>query len=75
MSSRFKLDENLPGDAVALFGASGHDAQTVLDEELGGKPDREVIEVAREEGRIFVTHDVDFADVRRYPPWRVRVHE
>jgi len=68
MSSRFKLDENLPRDAAALFGAAGHDVQTVLDEDLGGKPDRDVIEVACAEDRIFVTLDVDFADIREYPP-------
>ena len=67
MSSRFKLDENLPRDAAALFGAAGHDAQTALDENLGGRPDRDVIEAARTEGRIFVTLDVDFADIRDYP--------
>ena len=68
MSSRFKLDQNLPRDAAALFGTAGHDAQTVLDEELGGKPDRDVIEVARTENRDFVTLDVVFADIRKYPP-------
>ena len=68
MSSRFKLDENLPRDAVALFVASGHDVDTVLDEKLGGQPDRKVIETARAEKRIFVTLDMDFADIREYPP-------
>ena len=68
MSSLFKLDENLPRDAVALFTAAGHDVDTVLDEQLGGQPDREVIEAARADGRIFVTLDVDFADIREYPP-------
>jgi predicted nuclease of predicted toxin-antitoxin system len=68
VSSRFKLDENLPRDAVALFTAAGHDVDTVLDEQLGGQPDREVIEAARAERRIFVTLDVDFADIREYPP-------
>ena len=67
MSSRFKLDENLPRDAVALFTAAGH-VDTVLDEKLGGQPDRQVIETARADGRIFVTLDVDFADIREYPP-------
>ena len=57
-----------PRDAVAPFAAAGHDVQTVLDEALGGKPDRDVIEVARAEDRIVVTLDVDFADIREYPP-------
>ena len=68
MSRRFKLDENLPRDAEALFGAAGHDVETVLGEQLGGEPDRKVIDVARDENRILVTLDVDFADLREYPP-------
>ena len=79
MPSRFKLDENLPRDAIELFDAAGHDAETVLVENLGGEPDRKVIEVARNEDRILVTLDVDFADIREYPPsenpgiWVLRV--
>jgi predicted nuclease of predicted toxin-antitoxin system len=68
MSRRFKLDENLPRDAKALFDAAGHDVATVLGERLGGEPDRKVIDVARDENRILVTLDVDFSDLREYPP-------
>ena len=68
MSSRFKLDENLPRDAEALFRGAGHDVQTVLGEHLGGEPDGRVIAVAREEQRVFVTLDADFADIRAFPP-------
>ncbi len=68
MSSRFKLDENLPRDAEALFSNTGHDAETVLGEHLGGAPDGRVIDVAREEQRVFVTLDADFADIRAFPP-------
>jgi hypothetical protein len=35
---RFKLDENLPRAAKTLFESFGHDACTVLDENLGGPP-------------------------------------
>lgn len=80
MSSKFKLDENLPRDAAALLISAGYDTDTVLDENLGGKPDDEVIEAARKENRILVTLDLDFADVRGYPPsqhpgiWVLRGH-
>lgn len=33
------MDENLPAEAVKLLVASGHDAHTVLQEGMGGKPD------------------------------------
>ena len=43
---KFKLDENLPGEGVQILRAAGHDAVTVLDQRLGGKPDPEIFAVA-----------------------------
>ncbi|MEM0963950.1 MAG: DUF5615 family PIN-like protein [Bacteroidota bacterium] len=65
---RFKLDENLPSDAAGVFRGAGHDAVTVLDQAMGGAPDPNVAEVCRNEGRVLVTLDTDFADIRAYPP-------
>jgi hypothetical protein len=36
---RFKLDENIPGDAAALLRVAGHEVQSVIDEHLEGTPD------------------------------------
>lgn len=33
---RFKLDENVPYDAVAAFADGGHDVHTIPDEDLVG---------------------------------------
>lgn len=68
MAGRFKLDENLPRDAEALLGEAGHDVETALSERLGGGPDRKVFDASRSEDRILVTLDLDFADIRLYPP-------
>ncbi len=68
MTSRFKLDENLPRDAAALFRDAGYGVETVLDEQLGGQADPVVFATCQQEGRIFVTLDLDFADIRQYPP-------
>ena len=68
MPARFKLDENLPRDAEALLRDSGHDVHTVLDEQLGGHPDPRVFDAAQAEARLFVTLDLDFADIRAYAP-------
>ncbi len=68
MVARFKLDENLPRDAEALLRGAGHDVRTVLGQRLGGSPDAEVFDVCRREDRILVTLDLDFADIRFYPP-------
>lgn len=65
---KFKLDENLPPVLVLLLDEAGHDAVHVLDQDLGGAPDPEVATVCKNEGRALVTLDLDFADIRTYPP-------
>jgi len=65
---RFKVDENLPAELVALLRGAGHDAKSVLDQSLGGSTDVRVAELCRVERRIIVTLDLDFADIRAYPP-------
>jgi predicted nuclease of predicted toxin-antitoxin system len=65
---KFKLDENLPIEAASLFSAAGHDALAVPQQLLGGQPDPNVAAVYRSEGRAVVTLDLDFADIRLYPP-------
>ena len=65
---RFKLDENLPLQLIRLFAEAGYDAATVLDEGLGGAPDADVASACLLEERVLVTQDVDFADIRMYPP-------
>jgi predicted nuclease of predicted toxin-antitoxin system len=80
MPGRFKLDENLPRDVEALFREAGHEVETVLGERLGGGPDPKVFDTAKAEDRILVTLDLDFADIRLYPPsrhpgiWVLRAH-
>ena len=68
MPTRFKLDENLPRDAEALLLQAGHDVHTVLTEHLGGNPDPRVFDASQAEARVLVTFDLDFSDIRVYPP-------
>lgn len=65
---KFKLDENMPADLAALLHAEGHDAVDVADEGLSGADDPPVLAAAAKEGRILLTFDLDFADIRQYPP-------
>jgi predicted nuclease of predicted toxin-antitoxin system len=65
---RFKIDENLPMELAEELRAAGHEAATVDDQRLVGTSDRHLSEVCKSEGRIFVTLDLDFADIRTYPP-------
>lgn len=68
MGLRFKLDENIPREAEALLNGSGHDSHSVISEDIAGCLDEELIEVCRREQRILVTLDLDFSDIRLYPP-------
>lgn len=65
---KFKVDENLPIDVAARLRAAHYDASTVHEQQLGGKPDWRISEVCREEDRVLLTLDLDFANVRAYPP-------
>lgn len=65
---RFKLDENLHPDVAETLRQQGHDALTVFEQGLRGHADDDVAEVCRREGRTLITLDLDFANVRDYPP-------
>jgi predicted nuclease of predicted toxin-antitoxin system len=64
----FKIDENLPIDLGELFTAHGHNAVTVLSQHLGGASDEDIAKICSAENRALVTLDIDFADIRTYPP-------
>ena len=68
----FKIDENLHPDLAQLLRSHGHDAVTVWDQGLRGTPDTSLVEACRKEGRVLVTLDLDFADIRTYPPEECR---
>ena len=67
---RFKIDENLPVEAALLLRKAGHDADTVSDESLAGSADAKIADISLKEERVIVTLDLDFADIRAYPPER-----
>jgi predicted nuclease of predicted toxin-antitoxin system len=64
----FKLDENMPADLATHLREAGHEVANVVEEGLGGEDDPPVLTAATAEGRILLTFDLDFADVRHYPP-------
>ena len=63
-----KLDENLPNSLVKIFAQYGHHAATVAEEGLAGTKDEPLFEQVKTEGRLFVTLDLDFSDIRVFPP-------
>ena len=69
---RFKLDENLPVRAAEVLRAAGHDAVNLLDQVPAGAEDVAVAQLVLREGRVLVTLDLDFADIRAYEPSQYR---
>ena len=65
---RGKIDENMPTEAADLLRQAGWDCDSVYDEALGGAEDPQLIDRCRAEGRVLFTTDLDFADIRAYPP-------
>jgi predicted nuclease of predicted toxin-antitoxin system len=65
---RIKLDENIGTSPQALLRQEGYDVEGVYDEELSGVSDSTLWTQVTEENRFLITLDLDFADVRRFPP-------
>jgi predicted nuclease of predicted toxin-antitoxin system len=56
-------DMGIPPGTVAFLVQLGHDAVHLRDRGLERLPDPEVLGKAREEGRVLLTHDLDFGEL------------
>lgn len=65
---RFKLDENIPVALARMLGGLGRDVDTVSEEHLTGRPDWDVWACSQDAERLLITQDLDFSDIRRFPP-------
>lgn len=65
---KVKLDENLPASLADLLSSRGHDVDSVLSEGLLGRDDPEIAAAAKADGRMLITLDKGFGDIRTYPP-------
>ncbi|RMG37989.1 MAG: hypothetical protein D6732_05775 [Methanobacteriota archaeon] len=65
---KIKLDENLPISLTDILTESNHDVDSVFAENLKGKSDKTVWQKAQDEGRFFITQDLDFSDLRSFQP-------
>jgi predicted nuclease of predicted toxin-antitoxin system len=65
---KIKLDENLSRHLKGQLAQLGHDVSTALEEGLLGRLDIDVGTAAKSEDRMILTLDLDFADLRKFPP-------
>ncbi|HEY3358246.1 MAG TPA: DUF5615 family PIN-like protein [Polyangia bacterium] len=63
-----KVDEDLPRGVADALRDGGYDAQTVHEQGLSGYDDERLWRCVQAEGRLLVTADKGFADVRSHPP-------
>ncbi|OHD56792.1 MAG: hypothetical protein A2Y33_12630 [Spirochaetes bacterium GWF1_51_8] len=68
MNLFFKTDENIPVDAAELFKVNGFDCESAFSENLKGESDTVILNHCKKENRILITLDMDFSDIRLYPP-------
>jgi predicted nuclease of predicted toxin-antitoxin system len=65
---KLKLDENLSRHLAEPLTTFGHDVATAAAEGLLSLPDTEVAAAAKRENRMLLTLDLEFGDLRKYPP-------
>jgi len=65
---RFLLDANLPRAAIEAVDKHGHQVEFARDIGLGAAPDVQIAARARQTGAALITRDLDFSDIRQYPP-------
>ena len=65
---KVKLDENLPHALASILSRLGYDVDTVIEEGLIAANDDTVWQAAQHAGRLLVTQDLDFSDIRKFRP-------
>ncbi len=66
-SVKFLLDADMPRSSAQVIRSLGFDVEDVRDIGMRAAKDREIIEYALKNKRIFVTKDTDFGEILRYP--------
>jgi|ERR1700733_9197121 predicted nuclease of predicted toxin-antitoxin system len=65
---RFLIDANLPRSLIAAIQRFEHQVEFARDIGLAAASDEAIGARARQSGAALLTRDLDFADIRRYPP-------
>jgi len=65
---KLKLDENLSHHLKNILIGLNHNITTAADEGLLSQSDTIIASAAKAEERILLTLDIEFGDLRKYPP-------
>lgn len=65
---KLKLDENLGHRTLTILQRVGHDVTTLIQQNISGISDHELIDLCRAESRALVTLDLDFANPLQFRP-------
>ena len=65
---QFLFDANMPRSALQVLIQANYSASHVRDQGLGDAPDAHINQFALQHGWTLVTRDLDFCDIRNYPP-------
>ena len=65
---RFLIDANLPRAVIAVVQSLGHQVEFARDIGLASATDEQIANHALKYGAALLTRDLDFADIRQYPP-------
>jgi predicted nuclease of predicted toxin-antitoxin system len=60
---KFLADMGISPRVVSMLRERGHEAVHLQEEGLGALPDGEILAKARTEGRVLLTHDLDFGEL------------
>jgi len=78
--TKFLLDENVPPAVVGFLQKKGFDAKGVYGLRIHGASDDEIMQLARQDERVFITFDKHFSNILLYPLGshcgiiRIRIH-
>ncbi|MBI2591346.1 MAG: DUF5615 family PIN-like protein [Candidatus Brennerbacteria bacterium] len=60
---KFLLDANLSPETAFFLRLFNFDVKSLIEEDLGGIKDEEVLKIAQKEKRIIITFDLDFGEL------------
>ena len=60
---RFLVDMGISPRTAAFLRSLGHDAVHLYEQDLGRLSDPTILQKARDEGRVLLTHDLDFGEL------------